>query len=64
MNARIPAGTIMRRESAPAEEYVVVVADVSPGDVHATVRYMGGQGLTWTEPVSNLVKPRFNAVAF
>jgi len=64
VNARIPAGTIMRRTSAPSEAYVVVVADVNPGDVHATVRYLGGQGFTWTEPVSGLVQPRFNAVAF
>ena len=64
MSAPIPAGTLMRRVSAPGEEYVVLVGDVLPGDVHAEVRYFGGQGNVWTERTANLVKPAFNSVVF
>lgn len=62
---RIPAGTLMRRESAPCEEFVVIASDLNPGDTTATVRYFGsGSGNTWAELVSNLVAPKFRAVAF
>ena len=60
----IPAGTLMRRTFAPAEEYVVTVGAVNPGDAHVTVRYFGGQGNTWTERTENLVPPAFKSVAW
>ena len=60
----VPAGTLMRRTSAPGEEFVVVVNKVSPGDAHATVRYFGGQGNTWAERTENLVPPAFKSVVF
>ena len=61
---RIPAGTLMRRTSAPSEEYVVTVDGINPGDTHATVRYFGGQGNTWAERTDNLVQPAFKSVVF
>ena len=61
---RIPAGTLMKRASTPQEEFVVIAADLNPGDEHATVRYFGGQGNTWAERTANLVAPRFNSVVF
>ena len=61
---RIPAGTLMRRTSAPTEEYVVTVAAVDPGDEHAEVRYFGGQGNKWTERTANLAPPAFKSVVF
>jgi hypothetical protein len=60
----VPAGTLYRRRSAPAEEYVVLADGISPGDEYAAVRYFGGQGNTWAEPVENLAAPAFRAVAF
>lgn len=61
---RIPAGTLMRRESAPCEEFVVIASDINPGDTTATVRYFGSTGYTWAELTGNLVMPKFRAVAF
>jgi hypothetical protein len=62
----IPVGTFMRRESAPTEEFVITVADLEPGDTHATVRYFGSAtpAFTWAEWVGNLVPCKFNAIAF